>query len=113
METKTTCFILLAVMISTLTGCASPKGSTIWDKRAYTQDMRSEALRQLYSYEPGARDEIAMAPGYGVFEAVQSQFLITGTGNAYGIVRDNRTNQDTHMSAFSAGAMYGQAWSDF
>lgn len=110
MKTKTTYLFLLAVLIittSTLTGCASPKGSTAFDKRAYAQDMRSKALLQLYSHEPGARTEIAAAPGYAVFEAVQTQILITSTGNAYGIVRDNQTGADTYMSAFSAGAGFG------
>ena len=69
--------------------------------------MRSEALQQLYSIEPGTRSEIAAAPGYAVFEAVQTQILITSTGNAYGIVRDNQTGAETYMSAFSAGAVLG------
>ena len=110
MKMKTTYLLLLAVLIittSTLTGCASPKGSTAFDKRAYAQDMRSKALLQLYRHEPGARAEIGNAPGYAVFEAVQTQFLITRTGNAYGIVRDNQTRADTYMSALSAGAGLG------
>ncbi len=110
MKTKTTYLLLLAVLISTistLSGCASPKGSTALEKRGFAQNMRSEALDQLYSYEPGAKREIAKAPGYAVFEAVQTQFLITSTGNAYGIVRDNRSGKDTYMSAFSGGAGFG------
>ena len=116
MKTKTTYLLLFAVLImtiSTLTGCASPKGSNVVEKRGFTQNMRSEALDQLYSYEPGVRSEIAAAPGYAVFEAVQTQFLITSTGNAYGIVRDNQTGADTYMSAFSAGAGFGMGVKGF
>jgi len=110
MRAKQLFTLLLAVLIgtiSTLTGCASPKGSTGMEKRVYVRDMRTDALLQLYSHEPGARAEIAAAPGYAVFEAVQAQFLITSTGNAYGIVRDNQTSTDTYMSAFSGGAGFG------
>ena len=110
MKTKITTLVLLAVLIvttSTLTGCTSPEGSTGMDKRMSVQDMRSKALLQLYGHQPGARSEIANAPGYAVFEAVQTQILITSTGNAYGIVRDNQTGEDTYMSAFSGGAGFG------
>jgi lipid-binding SYLF domain-containing protein len=110
MKAKTTYLMLLCVPFitaSVLTGCASPKGFTVTDKREYVQNMRSKALNQLYSLEPGARSEISSAPGYAVFEAVQTQVLITSLGNASGIVRDNQTGADTYMSAFSAGAGFG------
>ena len=110
MKTKTTFLLLFAVLISTistLSGCASPKGSNTIEKREFVQNMRSKALNQLYSLEPSARSEISAAPGYAVFEAVQTQILITSLGNAFGIVRDNQTGADTYMSAFSAGAGFG------
>jgi lipid-binding SYLF domain-containing protein len=102
--------LLLALLIgttSTLTGCSAPKGSTASEKRLYSQDMRYEALVQLFRYEPSARTVINNAPGFAVFEAVQTQILITSTGNASGIVRDNQTGADTYMSAFSGGAGFG------
>ena len=110
MKTKTTTSLLLAVLTITaitLTGCASPEGSSGMEKRSHVQTMRSAALFQLYGLEPAARSEIAAAPGYAVFEAVRTQILITATGNAYGIVRDNQTGTDTYMSAFSGGAGFG------
>ena len=116
MRTKPTYYLLLSVLIitaSTLTGCASPKGFTTTDKRTYVQDMRSESMQQLYKLEPSAQSEISAAPGYAVFEAVKAQILITTTGNAYGIVRDNQTGTDTYMSAFSAGAGFGMGVKGF
>ena len=116
MKTKTTTSLLLAVLIITaitLTGCASPEGSTGMEKRGHVQTMRSAALFQLYSLEPAARSEITAAPGYAVFEAVRAQMLITTTGNAYGVVRDNQTGADTYMSAFSAGAGFGAGIKNF
>jgi lipid-binding SYLF domain-containing protein len=110
MKTKMSYLVLLALLImatSTLSGCASPKGSTGIDKRDYAQDMRSEALSQLYQLNPDTRGEIAAAPGYAVFEAAKTQMMITTTSNGYGIVRDNQTEADTYMSAFGAGAGFG------
>jgi lipid-binding SYLF domain-containing protein len=99
--------VVLIVMIGTLAGCAAPKGNNASDKRRHSQNMRSDAIHQLYRFEPSARSEIANAPGYAVLEAVQTQILITSTGNASGIVRDNQTGADTYMSAFSGGAGFG------
>ncbi|MDH3924325.1 MAG: YSC84-related protein [Xanthomonadales bacterium] len=99
--------------ISFLSGCASPKGSTGQEKRAYVQNMRSDALSRLYDHEPDAKAEIAAAPGYAVFEAVRSQVIITTMGNAYGIVHDNETGKDTYMSSFTAGAGFGAGIKDY
>ena len=107
---KTTYLVLVATMItamSTLSGCASSKGSTRAEKRGYSQTMRNEALAQLYELNPGTRSEIAAAPGYAVLEAVKTQMLITTVANGYGITHDNQTGADTYMSAFSAGAGFG------
>lgn len=107
MKTKMITAILVAVLISTITGCAGPKGKTVKAKQAYAENMSNEALIQLYRHDAGARREIASAPGYAVFEAIQTQMLFTGTGNGYGIVRDNLTGKETHMKAFAAGAGFG------
>lgn len=116
MKTKVTESMLLATIIivsSTFIGCTSPEGSTRMEKRAHVQQMRNNALLQLYSHEPTARSEIAAAPGYAVFEAVQAQILITSTGNAYGVIHDNQTGADKYMSAFSAGAGFGAGIKNF
>jgi lipid-binding SYLF domain-containing protein len=116
MRTNRIQVVLLALLIAAagiLGGCATPKGSTVMDKRAYAQNMRSDALLQLYQHAPDARREMAGAPGYAVFEAVQTQVLITSAGNAYGIVHDNQTGADTYMSAFSAGAGFGAGIKNF
>lgn len=107
MKTRIINALLMAVLISTLIGCAAPKGKDIQEKRIYAQNMSNEAINQLYRYDADARGEMASAAGYAVFEAYQTQMIFTGTGNAYGIVRDNLTGQETHMKAFSAGAGFG------
>ena len=101
--------VILAVGICAmgLSGCKSPKGKTLTEKRAYVRQMRSDALEHLFSLDSNMRGEIAKAPGYAVFDAVQTQFIISSTGNGYGIVRDNKTGHDTYMSAFGLGAGLG------
>ena len=113
MKTKMIHAILFAVLISAITGCATPKGKDAQAKRLYSQNMSNEALVQLYRHEAGARREIASAPGYGVFEARQTATGIGSTGNAYGIVRNNSTGEETYMKAFSAGAGLGLGIKDF
>jgi len=115
MKMKITCTLLLAVLIamSTLTGCLSPKGKTVEEKRITAQNMASEALNTLYTLAPEAQQEIAAAPGYGVFRSIQTQMLIGSTANAYGIVRDNQTGSETHMRAFGGGAGFGAGIKDF
>lgn len=100
---------ILAVGVSAtmFSGCLSPKGKTVFEKRAYVQKMRSDALKDLFRLDPAMQGEIANAPGYAVFDAIQTQFLITSTGNGYGIAKDNRTGRDTYMSAFGLGAGFG------
>jgi hypothetical protein len=116
MKTKTTHALLLAVLLSitgTLTGCAGPKGKTVLAKRASARNMVGEALYQLYSFDASARNEIMTASGYGVFEGIQTQILISSTGNAYGVVRSNLTGKETHMKALSAGGGLGAGIKSF
>jgi len=107
---------MMAVLIgalSMLTGCLSPKGGSPSEKRTAARDMADEALYQLYAHAPAARQEIAAAPGYGVFRGVQTQTLIGSSGNAYGVVRDNQTGREIHMKAFGGGAGFGVGIKDF
>jgi len=116
MKMKMTCTLMLAVLIgavSTLTGCLSPKGKSVSEKRITAQDMASDALNILYTLAPDAQQEIAAAPGYGVFRSIQTQTLIGSTGNAYGVVRNNLTGRETHMKAFGAGAGFGAGIKDY
>ena len=107
MRMKLACTLLFAVLISTFTGCAAPKGKTVREKRVSAQTMCGEALYKLYSHDPYARREVTTAPGYAVFEAIQTQTIIGSTANAYGIVRNNLTGRDIYMKAFSGGAGLG------
>ncbi|HMA99202.1 MAG TPA: hypothetical protein VKO38_07100, partial [Wenzhouxiangella sp.] len=51
-----------------LSGCAS-LGDTPADKRQAVLEMRDQTLERLYREKPGARERIAEAAGWGVFDA--------------------------------------------
>jgi len=102
------CVVLASMaLLVQLSGCATPKGETRLDKREHVQDITASSLARIYELEPGTRDMIAAAPGYAVFDAVQTQFLITSTGNGYGLVHNNRTGKEYYMSAVGLGAGFG------
>jgi len=101
-------FLLAALTLLAYTpGCASPKGETSGEKRNYVDNMAAGSLAKLHVFKPETRDVIASAPGYAVFDAVQTMVLITSTGNGYGLVHNNRTGEDHYMSAFGLGAGLG------
>ncbi len=102
------CLVLAALAIlAQMPGCAAPKGDTRGEKRVYIENMVAGSLAKLYKFKPDTRDEVASSPGYAVFDAVQTQILITSTGNGYGLVHNNRTGQDHYMWAFGLGAGLG------
>ncbi len=49
--------------IGLVTGCMSPNGNTVEDKRQAVQKMRSETLAELYEIHPEAQRQINQAVG--------------------------------------------------
>jgi len=72
-------------------------------KRTEILSMAEKTLARLYKENPQAKDEIAKAYGYGVFEgqAVNMVFYVAGKG--VGVVYDNKTNTPIFMNAIRAG----------
>jgi lipid-binding SYLF domain-containing protein len=87
--------------------CPDAKTEYLIFTKHYVQNMRTETLRELYAIKPEVRHEILSSAEYAVFDTFQSQIIITSLGNGYGIIRNNRTNKDTYMSAFGLGAGLG------
>ena len=101
------------VLITLVTGCMSPKGNTVAEKRQAAQSMRSETLAQLYEVHPYAKTQIDQAVGYGVFSNVGINLFLLSTASGWGIVRDKKTGQDTYMKMYSAGIGPGLGVKDF
>ncbi len=101
------------VLLTLVTGCMSPKGDTVAEKRQAVQTMRSETLAQLYEVHPYAKAQIDQAVGYGVFSNVGINLFLLSTASGWGIVQDKRTGQDTYMKMYSAGIGPGLGVKDF
>lgn len=88
-------------------GCASPKGDSAAEKKAYIQDMAATSMAQMDKLNPGVKSELKNHAGWGVFETVQTQALITTTNNGYGLVHSNTTGKEYYMKGFGLGAGLG------
>ena len=105
---------LVSILLVTLvTGCMSPKGDTVAEKRQAAQSMRSETLAQLYQIHPYAKTQIDQAVGHGVFSNIGINLFLLSTASGWGIVRDSRTGRDTYMKMYSAGIGPGLGVKDF
>jgi lipid-binding SYLF domain-containing protein len=110
---NTKALVLLALVAMVVTGCASPKGDTVAEQRAFAKDMRKEVLAELYDDKPITREKIANSAGYGAFSNVNINLLLLSSGNGYGIIRDNATGKDTYMKMQMLGFGLGAGVKDF
>lgn len=94
-------------------GCASPKGGSAEEKRAYVRQMRSAALADLYRERPYVENRIKQAPGYGVFSNIGGQFFFVGGGHGYGVVVDQASGHETFMRVANVGVGLGLGVTDF
>lgn len=92
---------LLSIVL--VSGCMSPSGDTVAQKRQAAQKMRSDTLAQLYEVHPYAKTQINKAVGYGVFSSLGTNLFVFSTASGWGIVRDKRTRKDIYMKMYSAG----------
>jgi lipid-binding SYLF domain-containing protein len=99
--------------IALLTGCMSPKGDSVAEKRRTVQQMRSETLAELYKIHPFAKTRIKRAAGYGVFSNIGINLFLVSTATGWGVVRDKETGKDTYMKMASAGVGIGLGVKDF
>lgn len=105
--------LLVAPAISIVGGCASAKGSSAQEKRAYTLRMRDAALAELYTQAPEAKQKIQNAAGYGVFSSIGTNIIFVTTGGGFGVVHDNTTGKDTYMKMGELGVGIGIGVTDF
>jgi len=103
----------LLLVIAVIYGCARAKGYSPAQKRQYTQDMKADTLKQLYSKKPETRKLIQNADGYGVFSNINTQLMFFGAGNGFGVVTDNHTGKDTYMNMGEGGVGIGVGLKDF
>jgi lipid-binding SYLF domain-containing protein len=104
---------LVGLSLIALSGCMSPEGATMADKRHSAAQMRSETLANLYRSHPQAKEQIQRAVGYAVFSNLGIKFVFLSAGNGWGIARDNRSGRDIYMKMVTAGVGIGLGVKDF
>jgi lipid-binding SYLF domain-containing protein len=115
--TKRCRFVLVAVFLVLLCGCAekvnmNPKTPAEW--RAYLRFRRDETLRDLYKLEPQARWQISRAKGYATFSSLNVNLLLASMTGGRGIVHENGIfGRDTFMRMAQGGVGFGLWVKDF
>jgi len=94
-----------------VSGCAS-LGDTPGEKRAAVLDMRDQSLARLFNERPEARDEIASAAGWGVFDSASQNLILLQTGGGYGVLT-SAAGETTFMKVGGAGVGFGIGLKDY
>jgi len=102
--------VIVGLMFS---ACARPKGDTPAQKRDYVLQMKNNTLAELYTNKPYAKELIENSAGYAVFSNFNTQLLIVGTGNGYGVAIDNSNGNKVFMKMAEGGVGLGIALKDF
>lgn len=101
--------VVLAVVL--LAGCAS-LGDTPEEKRSAILDMRDNTLQRLYAERPAAREQIANAAGYGVFDGASQNLILMQTSGGYGVLT-GANGELTYMRVGGAGVGFGIGLKDY
>lgn len=101
----------LLLLLALTSGCAS-LGNTPAEKRQSILDMRNETLNRLYQEKPQAREQIASAAGYGVFDSASQNIVLVQTGGGYGVLTSSG-GETTYMKVAGAGVGFGIGIKDY
>ena len=100
------------VIVFILSSCATTSGTTPQSKRQAVLAMKNETLSDLYKVRPGAKAEIAKAPGYAVFSNVNINVIFASFGGGYGVVERKGANP-VFMKMGEVGIGFGLGVKDF
>ncbi len=102
--------ILVGLVFS---ACARPKGDTPQQKRDYVLQMKDNALAKLYAQKPYARELVNQSAGYAVFSSFNTQLMVIGSGNGYGVAVDKSNGNKIFMKMAEGAIGLGVAFKDF
>ncbi|MGS2722350.1 lipid-binding SYLF domain-containing protein [Porticoccus sp. GXU_MW_L64] len=108
---KTALTAVLITLALFVAGCSSIKGNTVQERRGYVENMRSDALRDLYKEHPKARQQIADAAGYAVFSNINTNLIFVTTTGGYGVVT-RKGGGKTYMRMAGGGLGIGAGLRD-
>ena len=75
--------------------------------------MKNDTLAELYAKKPYAKQLVENAAGYAVFSSFNTQLLIVGSGNGFGVAVDNSSGDNIYMRMAEGGVGLGVALKDF
>ena len=110
---KNSMLVIGMAFATALVGGCGPWGDTKVDKLQTVNNMASDTLQEAYRREPELKGMVERAEGYAVFKNFGTQLTIFATGSGYGLVRDNRTGDETHMKMLQLGGGIGLAIKDY
>lgn len=99
--------------VAALSGCLSPSGDTMVEKKATAQKMRDDSMDEFFTKTPELKQKIEKAAGYAVFKDLGIQIFLPSTESGWGIVYNNATGEKTYMKMFSLGCGFGLGVRDF
>lgn len=105
--------IIVFVGIVALTGCMTPRGSTVIERQTSVQQMKTDTLAELYAQIPKSEAQIERAVGYGVFKKVGTALLVGGTANGFGTITEKATGKETYMRAATGSLGFGLGIKNF
>jgi lipid-binding SYLF domain-containing protein len=105
--------LLSLTIVVALSGCATTGATTKHEKRQAIVDMKQQVLSDLYKIRPGAKAQVANAPGYAVFSNANINLLLASFSGGQGMVKDNKTGGNTFMNMGEVGIGFGLGVKDF
>jgi len=106
---KITVLVALSLLF---TGLAIAKDSPEKEKEKIRK-MSQDTLKDLYKLQPTAKDAIAKASGYAVFDNIGTNLLVLSTARGGGVAINSKTRKETYMKMISAGAGLGLGVKDY
>jgi len=101
--------LVLLIVVSALSGCASIPGETGKEQAETIDDLVTRTLADLGKQDPVARESIAKSVGYVVMSNKVIKIPLVGAGAGYGVAINTRTGDKTYvrMTRFDVGGGWG------
>ncbi|MEI8244594.1 MAG: YSC84-related protein [Lentisphaerota bacterium] len=100
-------------LVAGLSGCLSPSGDNMAEKRMTMQKMSDDSLPIFYARYPALKEKISNAAGYAIFNDFGLQIFLPSTESGWGMVYNKTTGEKTYMKMFSLGCGFGLGARDF
>ena len=85
------------LLATAMIGCASPQGETAEDKRQFILEQDQAVIDAAIGDKPVTREEIEGAAGYATFTNIDTQVLLLGGDDGYGVLTNNETGERTYL----------------